>query len=448
MTNGHLTRFEILAFIEGVVDQADNDAMMAHIKGCTGCWSIFDELSTAMLSLSDGSVLEHVDEEYDDDFRRGLRSLEVHAEIAKRDARAADALFMQLAQHPVERWEDTIGAHPEVCTSALVQRLVDAAGLELDRKPEQALVLLRIGEIVALTLDGAMSLRSRGHVWKQRSNAFRMLARYEESIDAAIVAENFYSELREPDSPFEVGQARYAMAATLTKMTRYEAALRALKSARDLLDEYGESAPLAKVMMLEATIRMEQGDVAAARETLRELLPVEERVGQQLEVGRVRTNIAECNLRLGDLDAAMDDARAAIEIFRALGNVAEQMRSEWTVTMIRLAWGEADAMNDLEPIASMYQALGMPGEAGFVTLDLTEALLRNEEWTEAEFLARGLVTLFTAAGVTLASVNALDYLRRAVENHEATVDTVSYIRSYIAADDPTRPFEPPEAKPS
>ena len=46
-------------------------------------------------------------------------------------------------------------------------------------------------------------------------------------------------------------------------------------------------------------------------------------------------------------------------------------------------------------------------------------------------LARSLVTLFTAAGVTLASVNALDFLRRAVENREATAATVRYIRDYI-----------------
>lgn len=51
----------------------------------------------------------------------------------------------------------------------------------------------------------------------------------------------------------------------------------------------------------------------------------------------------------------------------------------------------------------------MPGEAGFVKLDATEELLRREEWVEVEMIACDLVTLFTAAGVTLASVNALDY---------------------------------------
>lgn len=63
-------------------------------------------------------------------------------------------------------------------------------------------------------------------------------------------------------------------------------------------------------------------------------------------------------------------------------------------------------------------------------------------------LARSLVTLFTAAGVTLASVNALDFLRRAVENREATAATVRYIRDYVASDNPKRAFQPPESRPS
>ena len=140
----------------------------------------------------------------------------------------------------------------------------------------------------------------------------------------------------------------------------------------------------------------------------------------------------------------MDEARAAIDTFRALGNVAEETRGEWIVAMIGLARGERDVIDRLYEIADIYRGLGMPGEAGFVKLDLTAELLEREEWTEAEILARELVTLFTAAGVTLASVNALHYLLSAVKNREATAGTIRYIRQYVAADDPSRLFEPPE----
>lgn len=446
MSDQHLTRWEILAFIEGAVDLTDNDVMWAHIAKCTKCTGLFDDLM--LHSLSDASVLEHAEHDDESAFSQMLRSLDDDVERAEREACAADALYVQLAQHPVDQWAAIIGEQPQGCTSALVQRLVDAAAPEVFRQPEHALVLLRVAESVAFALDEAASLRSRGQVWKQRANTLRMLGRYEESIDAAIVSERFYVELHQPDTPYEIAQARYAMALALFEMTRYEAALRSATSARELLEEYGMSAPLAKVMMLEALIRAERGDVAQAREILLALLPIEEQLGQPAELGQVRANLAECSRRLGDLDAAMCDARAAIATFRALGNVTEETRAEWIIAMIRLARGEREAIDRLYEIAAVYRALGMLAEAGFVNLDLTAELLEREEWTEAEVLARSLVTLFTAAGVTLASVNALDFLRRAVENREATAATVRYIRDYVASDNPTRAFEPPESRPS
>jgi tetratricopeptide (TPR) repeat protein len=448
--NPHPTRLTILDFIEGLVDDRTNATVQTHIQACKQCFDTYEELLETVRLLSDPLLWELIDDAEDTEFAEYRRSLLATEDDAEQEARAADALLVQLAQKPVREWEAIIGANPRACTSALVRRLVDAAEPEMYRQSEHALMLLRIAESVADGLpDAPTTFRARGLVWKQRALALRIQTHYEEALDAAIVAKSCYDNLREPDTPFEIGQVHFTMAAILFEMTRYAPVLREVTTARELLDPYGMSAPLAKVMMLEALIRAERGDVANARETLRELLPIEEQLGQPLEVGLVRTNLAECNLRLGDLDAAMEEARAAVAIFRALGNVAHETRSEWTVAMIRLARGEKEAIDRLHEVAAVYRGLGMPGEAGFVNLDVTAELLEREEWTEAEILARELVPLFTAAGVTLASVNALDYLRRAVENREATADTVRYIRRYIASDaDPSRPFAPPETRPS
>lgn len=447
----HLHRLEILAFIEGALDETDDEQVAEHIQRCAKCFEVYEELAEAIGLLKDGEVVGHVedDEAGPEDFLRGLAGLRDQAGNAEREARAADALLLQLAQEPVERWEAIIGKNPHTCTSALVRRLVEAAESEMHRQPEQAHLLLRIAESVAHGLrDERESFRARGLVWRQRAIALRIQTRYEEALDAAITAKSCYGNLRDPDTPFEIGQVHFTMAAILFEMTRYAPALREVTRARELLSPYGMSAPLAKVMMLEAVLCAERGDVANARETLRALLPIEEQLGQPLEVGLVRTNLAECNLRLGDLDAAMEDARAAIATFRALGAVAHETRGEWTIAMIRLARGEREAIDRLHEIAAVYRELGMPGEAGFVNLDITAELLEREEWTEAEILARELVTLFTAADVPLATVNALDYLRRAVENREATAATVRYIRKYIATGNPDRPFAPPETKPN
>jgi tetratricopeptide (TPR) repeat protein len=440
----HLSRLEILEIVEGAVDDAENDAAQAHITACAHCFKVYEEVLDLLRVTNDPSTWEPFDEEAERMFAEHRVTLLAMEEDSERDARDADAFLLRIAQEPVANWPTIIGANPHVCTSALAQRLIDLSAPELDRQnPAHALLLLQVAELVAYTLPERVSIRQRGYVWKQRSNALRRLAKYEKAIDAAILAERLFAELDEPDTSFEVGQARYTMAVALVKMMRHPAALQALASARELLHDYGISAPLAKVMMLEAVVRIQQGDVLNARATLRDLLPIEQELALPLEVARVRLNIAECNLRLGALDEATTEAATAIKEFHAAGNVAEETRAHWTVAMIRLARGEHEALMRLYEVAAVYQMLGMPGEEGFVKLDIAAELVEREQWTEAEPLARELVTLFTAAGVTLASVNALHFLRTAVENRTASRDTVLYVRSYVAADSGATPFEPP-----
>jgi len=281
-----------------------------------------------------------------------------------------------------------------------------------------------------------------GDAWKHRSNALRHLGRYEEALDAAEIAEAFYASLL--TGAFDVAQAQYTRAGALFKMTRFAEALQVLAIAHATLRDFGDSVPLAKTIMLEASILIDQGDVATARQRWRDVLPMLEALGNDGEQARVLANLGECNLRLGNLDQAMEDAQLAVSRYRRLRMEAESSRSEWTIGMVHLGRGASDeGLRVLENAAADFEARGMAADAGFVKMDVCEELLRREEWTEAEVIARALVPLFIAPGVTLTSVGALDYLRQAVENREATAAVVRYVREYVTADDPIRPFDPP-----
>jgi len=450
LSDEHPSRLEILEFIEGILADSQNNRIGGHIQRCDRCFKIYESLVEAINLLRDGDVIDHIDDDAEaaEDFIRGLVELRDELDCAERDARAADALLLQLAPEPVENWQAVIAQNPHICTSALVRRLVAQAEPEMYRRPERAHTLLGVAESIAYGIQEPESLRARGLVWRQRATALRIQNRYDEALSAAGIATRCFEELRAPDTEFAIGQVHFTMAAIFFEMMRHEPAFSEVARARELLSPYGLSAPLAKVMMLEALLNAERGDVAKALETLRELLPIEEHLGQPFDVGLVRLNLAECNLRLGHLDTATGDAHAAIEIFHALGNVAHETRGEWIVAMIRLARGETEAIERLHEIANIYRELGMLVETGLVKLDITAELLEREEWAGAATLARELVPLFSSAGVTLASVDAIHYLRRAVENHEATAATARYVRSYVAANHPGREFNPPTSKPN
>jgi hypothetical protein len=206
----HPHRFEILAFVEGAVDETENDEIGEHIQKCAQCFKVYEEIVDALGILREGEVVAHVedDDEAAEDFLRGAFELAEDREGAERDARAADALLLRLAQEPTDQWETIIGANPHTCTGALVRRLVDAAEPEMHRKPEHAQMLLHIAETVAYQLREPETCRARGLVWKQRANVLRLQTRYEDAIDAALVAKACYASLSDPDTPFELGQVQ------------------------------------------------------------------------------------------------------------------------------------------------------------------------------------------------------------------------------------------------
>jgi tetratricopeptide (TPR) repeat protein len=439
--SGHVDRLTLVLYIEND-SSIDRLAVTAHLMACDGCRAVWEELQARIFLLGDGSIFAFInDPTVEEDAEAIWQEILADENRQEREGAAADAFYSKLAKEPIETWAAILAKHPEHCTAAMVRGLIHAADPELDRNPDRAIALLHVAEMVANALRDDECRLQLGHVWKQRSNALRMLAEYSEAVDAAILAEKFYASL--PAGDFDVGQAQYTLAVALFKMTRYASALDALARSRATLEPYGITAPLAKTLMLDAVIRIEQGEVATARETLRQLLPIEEGLKQPLEAARVHANLAECALRLGEFADAMVEAVAARDAFSTLGVEAEELRAEWTIAMIRLAVSEADALDRLHEIAGAFHERNLTGDAGFVKLDIAEELLRRGEWTDAEVIARELVTLFMRAGVTLASVNALQFLRRAVEHREATVATVQYIRAFIAADDPARTFDPP-----
>lgn len=438
----HPDRIAILMYAEAD-PSIDRSAIAAHIAGCSHCQEIAHDFQQIILFLSDGEVLTYVTEPDEDRVELRTRLLDELVAV-ENEWSTADVVLTDLLDQPIETWDSFFEQHPEHRTHGMARRLFGEVEAELNRRPEQALLLVAVAERIANALSDIERRSVLGDVWKHRSNAFRHLGRYEEALAAAERAEALYASLL--TGAFDTAQAQYTRAVALFKMTRLLDALQVLALARTTLRDFGESVPLAKTMMLEAAILLEQGDVARAQQRWREVMPTLARLGDDVEQARVLANLAECNLRLGQFEDAMKDAEVAVHRYHALGMDAEAIRAEWTIGMIHIARGECDeGVSVLESAAAKFAMRGMNGDAGFVKLDITEELLRREEWAEAEVIARDLAGLFSASGVTLASVSALDYLRQAVENREATAEVVRYVRVYVTVDDPTRPFAPPHA---
>lgn len=435
----HTDRTTLAGYIEG--DPAmDRLAIASHLAACTTCRSELEDLQATLLLHED--VFSAIERKSERQRPAGQFDIAATRQRMGAEAARAETFFGELMRLPIEEWPAALTEHPEQRTEGMVLRLLKEVEIETRRRPHHALVLIDVAEGVATALDVPTMHLCAGDCWKHRANALRHLGRYPESLDAADLAAAFYRLL--PVGDFELGQALYTRAITLFKMTNYKETLVVLAAATGLLRQFGDTMPFAKTLMLDAAVRFEQGETARAEKTWLDVVPILERFDDQVELARVHTNLAECSLKHGRPANALVQAQAAARGFAELRMDAERIRSEWTVAAIFRALGEHErALDLLYSAASAFREIGMVADAGFVELDITEELLRRQEWNEAAHVARDLADLFLASGVSIAGATALSYLRSAVESERATPALVRYVRDYVTADDPAQTFAAP-----
>jgi tetratricopeptide (TPR) repeat protein len=436
----HIDRTTLVAYVDG--DQTlDREAIIRHVFACQRCRERMDDIQQLLFLVRDRDVLTFIAEDNDRDAAALREDLVATEAMERREAAEAELIFRDLSGRPIDTWDILAAADVSYRSTALARRIISAAESELDRRPQRALQLSEFAERW-LRGDTSLSRLLLGEAWKQRGNALRQLMRYKEALTAAEIAETFYSSVT--NTEFDIGQTRITVAVTYTKMNRYADALRALDRADDLLVPFGETVAASKSALLRAGIHFQRGDIDAAEQGWRAIQPVLERLGDKVELARVKANLAECYRVRGAFDLALSNATDAIQDYDALSMDAERIRAQWTIANVRIGRGDYDAgLAELEAAATAFAAVGMLGDEAFVKMDIVEELLRRKESARAHALAYELVDLFTRAGVTVASVEALNALRDAVEHEDATASFVRYVRDYVAVDDPNRPFTPP-----
>lgn len=437
----HYTNPELLAYMDENDEIVDVASVGSHLDECARCAARLRDLRAFGALIREAATWIANDGGADESTASAIDRFLRESERLAGDSVAGEEAFAQLLTQPVESWQTFLGVRPHFLTEGLVRRLIDEAIRELDRHPAHALTLLDNAEVIASSLREEATEEYRSEIWKNRSNALRMLGRYDDALDAANTARAAAEACSV--GAFAYAQATYTRGIVLFKMGRYTEAHADAREAAFRLSEFGDVRRIIHARSLEAVALTEQGAIAEALQVQETILPHLERLGDSDAAARVTANIAVGHLRLRNFDAASDFARKARERYVALGNDAEVIRMDWALGAIDLQRGEGDGISNLAAAAAAFERLGMPADAGFVKLDIVEELLRRKEWAEAEALAREVANTFARSSARLHLTTALAHLREAVTRRDATPELVQYLRTYLIADDPGRPFHPP-----
>ncbi len=434
----HRTDDELLVYRLGLAEK--DESVAEDIASCAECARRMEENDRFLASIRDSETWRAAQADETAFSEAGFSHLRVELDQRADQERVAAAFFEELQWLARTEWVMKVrGAGPN---EALTRRLLSAGIAALDRSPGETLAILDAAEESTRGLTSAVAAEYRCEIWKNRANAYRMTGEFDTALAATSRAAR-YTRLW-PTGTYALGQVIYTRGTVLFKMGRYTEASDCADAAIEYLRDFGDRRRIAYVRNLKAAICTEEGRLREAAAIYEELRPEMEALEDTFGVATMTANLATTSVRLGNLNTGRKYAIEALQRFIDLGSIADEVRMKWVLATIRAAEGDRDgAIERFRAVATGFEILGMHGDAARVKLDIGEELLRREAWQELEVVSREAAETFARNDARPHLIEALAYLRQAVEHRSVTTELLAYLRSYIEADRPDVRFDPP-----
>lgn len=429
----HYDEEALFGYLDRSAETEEIAGIETHLAACSDCRALFASLqeffsalaSTEVWSLEEPGVPEApIHAAKIDDAVEAARFL-------SRGAAESDRIVSKIVEHPVGTWRMRCAAAPELRIPAAVQNLLRRSQEAREKNPTEALELARMAIDLSSTFGASdAETRLKGLAWKEASNAYRYLSRYDEALDAIDRAASFFRKMLV--SEYDLCAVEYCRGQVMRELGRLREALAHARRSRDLALQFGDTRRVALAAILEGNSHASAGDWAAARDAYMSVIKPMQEAGDAPMVAALLHNVGACCKELGDLDAAGTYYLQAVLTYEALGMIVEMSRVRWNLGQMLLATGKFDeAIDRLNQCRAEFDRLDMRTEVGLISLDLAEALLALGRATEIPPLCRETIRIFESVGVSQPAKIALAYLDEAVRTEKATPKVVRYVREYL-----------------
>lgn len=448
MIEQHYTDEALLSLL----DAPGSDTLLGdpHLAACATCADALESYKDLAGLLNEKEVWDEEDAVFESaPVPETLSRIRAFADATAREDADAVQLVTQLLELPSEWWGEEVRNDDRYHTAGVVRRLIAMTYNAVVASPLQGLALTAIAVEVAEALDPARYSEDcrgllLGNAHRERGWALMYTGRDIEALREAELA----SEALSHCVGVEVDRARVDVVRSLAQrqLEKYDAALTSARSAAAVFHTYGlddrrRSAEWAESAVLMATSRY--------REAITRFRRMEaEASDRPNDLAGIVMNTAYCYKELGEYDNALPLYQFAQGIYEDVGNRAEALRANYLIATVFAGRGDLpEAEKRYRAVRPQLEAAGMAREAALSGLSLAEIVLSNGRFAEAEVLCRRVIAHFeeVQAPYTMRALEALTYLREAVEQRKASAAVAEAVRKYVSRlpQQPNLLFAPP-----
>jgi len=317
-------------------------------------------------------------------------------------------------------------------TAGMVLELCLAAQSIDEADPSKSLSLLHIA--LAIT----QSTSRRGHpplldicleatTWNDIGWQHFYLGTFDAALRAYTTAESKFASTAALYHEFARAKLRHAQALAYIRQDSH--ALRLIAESKDIFHDFGDDLRIAMAEVIRATLHYLRGEIGIASSEYESLLSMKDRLDPRT-LAAVYLNLGLTYVNLGRLS----DALSAFEIGRDLfvESGIPLYRIDWGLARVQLENGEfAQAIANLKRLRDTFLKRKMSHDAGLVGLDIVEALIATDRFSEARRLTEQVLSEFQDAKLHNEAITSLAYLRDLIPKSQDARSAVRTVRSYV-----------------
>ncbi|MEA2489614.1 MAG: MalT-like region [Acidobacteriota bacterium] len=422
------TELSLFAHDKRSFERERREAIESHIATCAECGATFDFYAVAEEDLGDLAVWQPI-------IGSTAAAMRAYANQCAAEDREADELLKGIFAKPRKAALTNVRNQRKFHTGGVVRRLNAKAHEVVASLPLDALIFADLAQAVADLLpddiypnDAVYELR--GTAWKERANALRRLAEFDEALESLRRSENAYSRLRSSGHGLAavdlVRSAVYYERGELQKATKH------VELAEHGYAHQGLERQRMKAILLRGEIAYESLDYAGAASTFQQIIDFGERISDARWIARGSYCRAACEVERGNLSEAVMLYHSALMILREIGPTEDRISTEWGLARVVLHEGKpTDAARRLRDVIAAFEEIGRVSDAALAGTDLAEALLVLERWDEIGKVAAHAFRVLKKAGILTGALMALAYLKEAAARRQLTPGTLKVIREYL-----------------
>jgi len=306
---------------------------------------------------------------------------------------------------------------------------------------ERALELAELAVEISRRVLGSLSLRVQGYAGVHLGNARRVHGHLQGSEGAFRNALPLW-KAGAPGDPGLLNEARVlGLEATLRIEQRQPARALALLADALEVDRHGET----KYLLINRARALELlGDYGGAITALRQAEPlIDGNLEPRLLFGS-RFNLLSNLLHLGNFAEAEKLLQKVRALADRLGQDLDLVRTRWLEGWLAAGLGKRDeAIAALEQVREDFNAREIPFDAALATLELATLYLEEGRSVEVRLVASELKWIFKAQGIEREALAALRLFYQAAEQEALTVEMARRLVSFLyrAQHDPELRFE-------